>query len=79
MRLVLHEGAGTALIGGAIGIGAALALSGLMRAVVFEIRPDDPVTYVACAVVLLAAVLVAALLPARRAARLPPAAVLGSE
>src|SRR6185503_14035703 len=30
VRLVLREGAGTALVGGAIGIGAALALSGLM-------------------------------------------------
>jgi ABC-type antimicrobial peptide transport system permease subunit len=79
VRLVLREGTGTALVGGAIGIGAALALSGLMRSVVFEIRPNDPVTYAVCALVLLAAVLVAALLPARRAARLPPAAVLGSE
>jgi ABC-type antimicrobial peptide transport system permease subunit len=79
VRLVLREGAGTALVGGAMGIGAALALSGLMRSVVFEIRPNDPLTYAVCALVLLAAVLVAALLPARRAARLPPAAVLGSE
>jgi ABC-type lipoprotein release transport system permease subunit len=50
-----------------------------MRAVVFEIRPNDPLTYAGCALVRLAAVLLAALLPARRAARLPPAAVLGSE
>jgi hypothetical protein len=79
VRLVLREGAGTALAGGAIGIGAALALSGLMRAVVFEIGPGDPVTYATSALVLLAAVIVAAFLPARRAAQLPPAAVLGSE
>ena len=79
VRLVLKEGAGTALTGGIVGIGVALGLSGLMRAVVFEIRPSDPVTYAACTAVLLAAVLLAALLPARRAARLPPAAVLGSE
>ena len=79
VRLVLREGAGTAVVGGAIGIGLALGLSGLMRAVVFEVRPDDPVTYAACALVLLAAVVMAALLPARRAARLPPAVVLGSE
>ena len=79
VRLVLREGAGTALAGGAVGIVAALGLSGLMRAVVFEVRPSDPVTYAACTVVLLAAVLLAALLPARRAAKLPPAVVLGSE
>ena len=79
VRLVLREGAGTALAGGAVGLAAALALSGLMRAVVFEVRPDDPVTYAGCALVLLAAAIVATLLPARRAARLPPAAVLGSE
>ncbi len=79
VRLVLKEGAGTALAGGLVGIAAALALSGLMRAVVFEVQPSDPVTYVGCTVVLMAAVLLSALLPARRAARLPPAVVLGSE
>jgi putative ABC transport system permease protein len=79
VRLVLREGAGTALAGGIFGIAVALALSGLMRAVVFEVQPSDPVTYAACTAVLLAAVLLAALLPARRAARLPPAAVLESE
>jgi putative ABC transport system permease protein len=79
VRLVLKEGAGTALAGGIIGIAAALGLSGLMRAVVFGIRPSDPVTYVACTAVLLAAVVLAALVPARRAARVPPAVVLGSE
>jgi putative ABC transport system permease protein len=79
VRLVVREGAGAGLVGGLVGIGAALGLSGLMRAVVFEVRPSDPVTYAACTVVLLAAVLLAALLPARRAARLPPASVLGSE
>jgi predicted permease len=79
VRLVLREGAGTALAGGAVGIAVALALSGLMRAVVFEVQPSDPVTYGACTAVLLAAVLLAALLPARRAARLPPATVLESE
>jgi ABC-type lipoprotein release transport system permease subunit len=50
-----------------------------MRAVVFEVQPSDPVTFASCALVLLAAVLLAALLPARRAARLPPAVVFGSE
>jgi putative ABC transport system permease protein len=79
VRLVLREGVGTALAGGAIGIATALALSGLMRAVVFEVRPNDPLTYIACALVLLTTVLAATLLPARRAARLPAAEVLGSE
>jgi ABC-type lipoprotein release transport system permease subunit len=42
-------------------------------------RSSDPVTYAASAGVLLAAILLATVVPARRAARLPPAVVLGGE
>ncbi len=50
-----------------------------MRAVTFEVSPVDPVTYVASAGVLVAAILLATIVPARRAGRLPPAAALRSE
>ena len=79
VRLVLREGLMTALAGAAVGFGVAFGLGGLMRDVIFEVRPTDPVTYLASAGVLLAAILLATILPARRAARLSPAVVLAGE
>ncbi|HEY7611841.1 MAG TPA: ABC transporter permease [Gemmatimonadales bacterium] len=79
VRLVVQEGLLTAIAGAIAGLCIAIGLAGAMREVVFQVRATDPVTYLASAVVLLVSVLVATLLPARRAARLPPAAVLSGE
>jgi len=62
-----------------VGLCGAFALGGVVRDVTFEVRPTDPITYLASAGVLLAAILLATVVPARRAARLPPAVVLSSE
>jgi ABC-type antimicrobial peptide transport system permease subunit len=79
VRLVLREGLLTASVGAAVGFCGAFALGGVVRDVTFEVRPTDPITYLASAGVLLAAILLATVVPARRAARLPPAVVLSSE
>lgn len=79
VRLVLREGLATALVGAAVGFAVAFGLAGVMREVTFEVGPTDPVTYSASAAVLLAAILLATIVPARRAARLPPAVILSSE
>ena len=79
VRLVVREGLMTALVGAGAGLCVAFGLAGMMRDVIFQVRATDPVTYLASAALLLASVTVATLLPARRAARLPPAAVLGGE
>jgi putative ABC transport system permease protein len=78
-RLVLREVA--VLVGCGVAAGLALFLSAnrVLRSVLFEISPGDPVT-IALAIGALASVgLVAALLPARRAARLDPAITLRCE
>jgi ABC-type lipoprotein release transport system permease subunit len=62
-----------------VGFCGAFALGGVVRDVTFEVRPTDPITYLASAGVLLAAILLATVVPARRAARLPPAVLLSSE
>jgi putative ABC transport system permease protein len=61
--------------------GAALALPGatVLRARVSGVGEADPVVFALAAIVLLAAALVAAWLPARRAVRLDPAVVLRGE
>ena len=74
--LVLREGAVLAGVGIAIGVGAALASTRVLRTMLFEITPDDPSTYIAIVGVLIAAVLVANWLPARRAARVDPMVAL---
>ena len=79
MRLVLREGGVTALAGAVLGIVGAVLGSRWVKEVLYGVTPTDPVTYAAIAVVLLAAVLVAVGIPARRAARIPPGAVLRGE
>jgi ABC-type antimicrobial peptide transport system permease subunit len=78
-RLVLREVA--VLIGGGTAAGLVLFLSAnrVLRSMLFEISPDDPVT-IALAIAALAAVgVLAGLLPARRAAHVDPAVTLRCE
>jgi putative ABC transport system permease protein len=68
------------VIGGvAIGITGALALTGLLRSLLFDISPRDPLTFVFVPVMVVAVAFIAAYFPARRAARLAPMVVLRAE
>lgn len=78
-RLVLRESARLALIGLAIGIPAALALTRLFSALLYGTAPGDPLTFAAVALLLLSVTLAAAWLPARHAARTDPMRALRSE
>jgi predicted permease len=66
-------------IGAAAGLIAAAPLSHLMSALLFEVKPIDPVTYAAVATGLLAAAAVASYLPARRVTRIHPVEALRAE
>ena len=79
MRLVLREGARLAAIGVVTGIAAALALTGLMRGLLFEVAPTDPVTFTAAPLLLAATAMVACAIPAWRATRVDPNATLRRE
>ena len=74
--LVVREGALLAVIGVVIGLGAALASTRVLRTMLFEVTTTDPVTYGGIVVVLVASVLLANWLPARRAARVDPVIAL---
>ncbi|MEZ4424571.1 MAG: ABC transporter permease [Gemmatimonadota bacterium] len=76
LRLVIREGIALATIGGLIGIVAALALTRVLRSLLYETTPGDPVVLGAIAGLLLATAWLAAWLPARRAAALDPVAAL---
>jgi ABC-type antimicrobial peptide transport system permease subunit len=72
VRMVLGETARLVLVGGGIGIAAALALTRVLEKTLFGVKPDDPAVVIMACAALGAVALSAAYLPARRAARLNP-------
>lgn len=78
-RLVLLEGMRPVVAGLVVGIAGALALSRLLEALLFEVRPSNPIVLASVALVLGAAATVACLVPARRATRVDPAIALRYE
>jgi ABC-type antimicrobial peptide transport system permease subunit len=66
-------------IGVTIGIVASVALTGLMKSLLFGISALDPLTYAVVPVVLVAATVLASYLPARRAAAVDPVETLRAE
>jgi ABC-type antimicrobial peptide transport system permease subunit len=74
--LVVMESLMLALAGGVVGAFGVAAVSRLARSVLFGIAPEDPLTLVTTAVVLLTAVVAASWLPARRAARINPVSAM---
>ena len=79
MRLVIGQGIKLALVGALIGMGGALALSRLMRSLLFGVSAIDPLTFAVVAVSLTLVALVACWLPARRATKVDPLRALKDE
>jgi predicted permease len=78
-RLVVGKALQLAGIGIAAGVIGALLLTQLMRSLLFGVAPTDPISIVTAAAVLLLTAFLAAFLPARRAARIPPSVAFRSE
>ncbi|MCP3962498.1 MAG: ABC transporter permease [bacterium] len=79
VRLLVRHGAGLVLIGGAVGLLAGAVLARLLTGLLFGVSALDPTTFVVLPLVLGAAGLAAALVPALAARRIDPAAVLRAE
>ncbi len=76
LRMVLRQGLTLVLVGLALGTIGALFLVRLMKQILYEVSPTDPMTFVAVTIVLLSVAVIACVLPARRATLVNPISAL---
>jgi putative ABC transport system permease protein len=72
LGLVLRQGARLAVVGVAIGLAGALALTRVVASLLYGVAALDPLTFAVVPIVLAAAAILATLAPARRATRVDP-------
>ncbi len=79
LRSVVAHGMKPVLAGAAVGLAVAFAASRLMATLLFEVRPNDPATFVAVILSLLGVATLACYLPARRVLRVDPSIALRAD
>ena len=79
LRWILRQGTLLVLIGVALGLGGAVALTRFMSSLLSEVEPTDPATLVVVSLLLAAVALLACYVPARRATRVDPMTALRYE
>jgi putative ABC transport system permease protein len=77
--MVLRQGLALAGLGLLLGLAGALALTRLMRTLLYQVQAGDPLTFVGVSFLLAAVALLACYIPARRAARIDPLTALRHE
>ncbi|HEY7180676.1 MAG TPA: FtsX-like permease family protein [Blastocatellia bacterium] len=79
LRMVVWRGMRLTLVGVTLGLAAALALTRVMRNLLFEVSATDPATFALIALLLVAVALIASYIPARRAAKVDPLLAIRNE
>jgi putative ABC transport system permease protein len=79
LKLIIRNGLALTLLGVVIGVGGALALTRLLRTLLFGVTPTDALTFVTVSAVLIIVSMLACYLPARRATKVDPLVALRYE
>jgi putative ABC transport system permease protein len=79
LRLVVGQGLKLTVIGIAIGLVGAFAVTRLMESLLFGVSPTDPTTFISVAALLAGVALLASFIPARRASKVDPMIALRYE
>ena len=79
LRHVLGQGVVLTLAGIGIGIAAGFGLTRFLSNLLFEVKPQDPLTFLVVSLVMMAVALLSCYVPARRATAVDPANVLRTE
>jgi ABC-type antimicrobial peptide transport system permease subunit len=79
LRLVLRQSILPVAVGAMLGAAGAVAMASLIRSHLYGVSPFDPLAFGGATLLLLAVMIVASLVPARRAARVNPVEVLRQE
>jgi putative ABC transport system permease protein len=79
LRMVVFEGMKPVLLGVVIGTAGALAMGRIVSSLIFEVKPSDPLTFLAVTVLLAAIALLASIIPAYRATKVDPMVALRYE
>jgi putative ABC transport system permease protein len=79
LRLVLGQGLMFVGMGFALGLAAAVAITRLLKTILFQVRPSDPEVYLAVASLLGAVALLASYVPAWRATKIDPLTAIREE
>jgi putative ABC transport system permease protein len=79
LGLVVKQGLGLTALGLVIGLAGSLALTHLLKSLLFEVSPRDPFSLALAAIVLALVAVVASIIPAARATRVDPLVALRYE
>jgi ABC-type antimicrobial peptide transport system permease subunit len=79
LRLIANDGLRMVVVGLALGLGTALAVSRMLKALLFQVSAYDPLTYIVVPLFLSLVALIAILIPARAGMRVEPAVTLRAE